>query len=80
VGDAHKQGQYAALIKSLQEEQSLLREMEDALAALSAAGPGGGGSGLPSRNGSASASASVVRCPFSFCLSRLFGQMLMLQI
>lgn len=56
VTDPLKQGQYNTLIKSLQEEQQLLKEMEATVAALQ---NGGGGGGTP-LGGSRTGSAAVV--------------------
>jgi hypothetical protein len=45
AGDPYKQGQYASLIKSLQEEQQLLQEMEATLEGLRSCPAGGGQAG-----------------------------------
>jgi hypothetical protein len=61
VADPLKQGQYNTLIKSLQEEQQLLKEVESTLAALQTSAAAGGGTGGGSAPHSRAPSSSVVR-------------------
>lgn len=65
VTDPYKQGQYTNLIKALQEEQQILKEMEQTLNSLKSCGAGGqavSSGGLGSRVGS----SSVVRAFLGF--------------
>ncbi|KAI8464204.1 MAG: P-loop containing nucleoside triphosphate hydrolase protein [Monoraphidium minutum] len=65
VSDPYKQGQYTNLIKALQEEQQLLREMEATVAGLRSCGAGQGGGGGGGGIGSRAGSASVLDDPFA---------------